>query len=690
MDLAWMTARRAAAAAMLSAILTTAPTGARAAEEVAAAPSVIAYPAAFFAAMNAPTAYEMVLRVPGFTIDDGSAVRGFAGAAGNVLIDGQRPASKTDDLISILRRIPAGRVERIDLIRGGQTGIDMQGKTVVVNVVRRGGGGFSGAVTFAGSKPEAMPFDPQLKLEGAWRGGGRSAEASLLINRFHDFGSTDGPHDLIAPDGRLTDVSPMHNEALAWQNILTAGFETPAWGGRLRLNLTLEDQPYDNLSVDHFQVAGTKVERDRQDATDAELGARYSRGLAKGLSLELFGLQHLNKSGSNSTFDQASGRQAFRLSHLGGETIGRLVMHWRPSPTLTVDGGGEYAYNWVQTRTSLSQNGAAISVPAADVTVHEDRAEVFTTATWRPRGDLTLETGARVERSTIASRGDVILSKTLTFPKPRLVATWTPDSADQVRLRVEREVGQLDFNQFVANAALNGVGVTAGNPDLTPQQDWTVEATYERHFWKDGVASLGVQRLWLTDVIDRAPVFGPSGVFDEPANIGSGEETAVTASWTLPLERLGAKGATGAVHGDLAHQPGDRSDHAPAAVDLGAARLRRRPAPRPGPAAVEDELGDRQLAGDDRAGVPLQRDRHAPARLVRPDLRHLQPAAGSQHPRRHRQLRPPAAKADPRRLRRAARPRGAQPGGLPGPPLRHGVLLPCTEDVRLKSTSRRR
>ena len=532
------------AGAALGALLAAAAPGARAADAPPAGASVIGYPAAFFAAMNAPTAYDMLLRLPGFTLDDGSAVRGFAGAAGNVLIDGQRPASKTDDLISILRRIPAEKVARIDLIRGGQTGIDMQGKTVVANVIRKGGGGVSGAVTVAGSKPEGMPFDPELKLEGVWRGAGRALEGSLQVYRYHDFGATDGPHDLIAPGGHVLDISPMHNEALAWQNILTAGYETPALGGRLRLNLTLEDQPYDNLSVDHFQSAGTKVERDRQDATDGEFGARYSRALGGDLTLELFGLQHLNKSGSNSTFDQASGRQVFRLSHFGGESVGRSVLHWRPSPMLTVDGGGEYAYNRVTTRTGLSLNGAALSVPAGNVTVSEDRAEGFATATWRPVAELTLEGGARLEHSTIASSGDVALSKTLTFLKPRLVATWTPDRADQVRLRIEHEVGQLDFSQFVANAALNGVGVTAGNPDLTPQQDWTVEAAYERHFWRDGVAALGVQQLWLTDVIDRAPVFGASGVFDAPANIGPGTQTNLTVSWTLPLTRLGVPGMT--------------------------------------------------------------------------------------------------------------------------------------------------
>src|SRR5271170_7802135 len=78
---------------------------------------VISYPASFFASMGVDTAYDMVLRVPGYVFDDGSNLRGFAGAAGNVLIDGQRPASKTDDLAAILGRLPASAVERIDLIR---------------------------------------------------------------------------------------------------------------------------------------------------------------------------------------------------------------------------------------------------------------------------------------------------------------------------------------------------------------------------------------------------------------------------------------------------------------------------------------------------------------------------------------------------------------------------------------------
>jgi TonB-dependent Receptor Plug Domain len=80
---------------------------------------VARYGADFFAPMRPATAWDMIQRLPGFAFDPGLQVRGFAGAAGNVLIDGDRPTTKQDDLQSILQRIPAARVDHIDVIRGG-------------------------------------------------------------------------------------------------------------------------------------------------------------------------------------------------------------------------------------------------------------------------------------------------------------------------------------------------------------------------------------------------------------------------------------------------------------------------------------------------------------------------------------------------------------------------------------------
>jgi hypothetical protein len=510
----------------------------------ASSQSVIAYPASFFASMGLDTAYDMVLRVPGFAFDDGSNVRGFAGAAGNALIDGERPASKTDDLIGILKRVPASNVERIDLIRGGAPGIDMQDKTVVVNVIRKKAGGFTGVVTAGVYKPANIPFDPNLKLEGRWDADGRVLEASLLAARGHDGSQAGGPRDIFGPNGQLLDSSATRSDVPNFQYLGTAAYEAPVLRGKLRVNLTLEDQPSQKHIVDDFKLAGREVETDRLDIGDAELGQHYERNLSATWKLEFLGLEHLNKTDANSTFNTATDHQVFVQNNHGGETIGRGILHWSASDDLNVDAGGEFAYNWLQAHTVFSENGTPIPIPAGNVFVSEKRGEVFATAVWRPLNSLSVQTGIRVEASTIASSGDVVLTKTLAFPKPRLVATWTPDTENQLRVRVEREVGQLDFKDFAANATLNSTGVTAGNPNLSPQRDWAFEAAYDRHFWTDGVISLTLRHLLLQDVVDRVPVFAPSGVFDQPGNIGSGRENDVVASFTLPLQRLGLEGAT--------------------------------------------------------------------------------------------------------------------------------------------------
>jgi outer membrane receptor protein involved in Fe transport len=177
--------------------------------------------------------------------------------------------------------------------------------------------------------------------------------------------------------------------------------------------------------------------------------------------------------------------------------------------------------------------------------VEEKRAEVFAVATWRASSTLTIEGALRRESSTVTSDGDVVLEKTLNYLKPRASLTWAPSPAQQVRLRVEREVSQLNFDDFVASSnSVNTGSVQVGNPDLSPQQAWVMEAAYERRFWGTGAAIMTLRHAELTDVIDRAPVFGAAGaVADAPGNIGDGTKDEATASLTVPLSRFRIKAA---------------------------------------------------------------------------------------------------------------------------------------------------
>src|ERR1044071_1779047 len=67
------------------------------------------YDRGFFAQYAPRSALDIVQRIPGFTLDLGNNqaatgvdVRGFAGTAGNVVINGARPSSKSETLQTLL------------------------------------------------------------------------------------------------------------------------------------------------------------------------------------------------------------------------------------------------------------------------------------------------------------------------------------------------------------------------------------------------------------------------------------------------------------------------------------------------------------------------------------------------------------------------------------------------------------
>ena len=529
---------------------------------------VTSYPPAFFASAHPNTAMDMIGRLPGFTLDTGSGVRGYEGAAGNVLIDGQRPASKTDDLGSLLSRILASQVERIDLIRGGAPGIDMQGKTVIANVVRKtGAGGWNLLVHYADqTTPDGRRF-PFLRLEASGAVGKRNWELSFDPGEFLDDSVGDGPLTDVNADGSARNVAHIHTNARGAQLPLTGAIETPFAGGQLRLNTRLFSQTYNSNELDSFSRPSGLTEHDHIDDNkfQTELGGRFVRPLGARLRLELVALRQTRHEVTADDFAAPGDRDQFHLLSDNAETIGRAVAKFQQRPALSWEAGGEYALNTLDSATRLAHNAAPLQLPAADVRVEEKRWEAFVKAVWRPIAPLTVEGAVRQEGSRIASSGDVVLEKTLYFTKPRLAVSWEVDPDTQLRLRLEREVGQLDFNAFVASASLVQGVVTAGNPNLEPQQDWAGEIALERRFLGSGDLSLTYRHLKITDVVDRAPF----GDFDAPANIGDGTEDDAVANLTLPLDRLGLKGAQ--LRGDFTRrwsQVTDPTTHRPRPITV--------------------------------------------------------------------------------------------------------------------------
>lgn len=518
-----------------------------AAPEAAAQQGVTSYPPAFFAAQQPSTVVDMLNRIPGFTLENGATVRGFEGAAGNVLIDGQRPASKSDTLQDVLFRIPASKVERIDVIRGGAPGIDMQGKTVLANVIQKKDNSIRGVIAVADNhiddgrdlgqvRLEASGSLNEIKWEGSFRGA-RGLDDGAGAGRGAIF-TAGGPTVLNSYDGE--------GDGLFYSGV--GAVEAPLLGGSLRLNgrILTDDFKYE----EHTRVFSTPTVVDEafvylQEQDDTEVGARYTKRFGGGWDMELIGLRTARDRVVNENFDSPGVANRLVVERDTVETIGRAVVKYRFNPKLSAEVGGERAVNTLDSDTTFRRNGAFVALPAGSVDVEEDRKELFAKTAWRPFDSVTVDAGVRYEFSTISSEGDVILEKSLRYLKPRLAVTWTPVEGRQLRVRVEREVDQLNFNDFVASGGLNQAGgVTAGNPDLNPGQAWVAEVALEQRFWSSGSVALSYRHHELSDVVDRGPVIGAGGaVFDRPENIGDGTKDIVAFDLTLPLDRLGARGA---------------------------------------------------------------------------------------------------------------------------------------------------
>ena len=513
--------------------------------EAAAETGAIVYPPSFFAAFKPGNANDMIGRLPGFTFNKGDDVRGFGGAAGNVLIDGERPSSKSVSLEQVLQRIPVSQVERIELIRGGAPGIDMQGLPVVANVVRKSGSTATGAFQLMLKPYPESYVGVNPRIEGTWRSGGLSVDGLLSARRDRNTETGDGRITRRNAAGAVFQDGEF--DAKVTSNVLQANgsAEYKRAADQFRLNLSAERNDFDrreaalmlDTTLGRFsERSRTKVRNDK-----AEVGGDYQRTLAPWLTGQLIGLKTFKNERKNAIGQTRSPTQISTSDADSGETILRGVLSAVRSETLRFEAGGEGAFNFLDARSTLTVAGAPVLLPSANVRVEERRAEGFVTATLKPHTKLSVETGLRWEVSTIRQTGGANQEKTLSFPKPRMIVSWSPNAASQLRLRLERTVGQLNFEDFAASAQLDAGTVNAGNPNLEPERAWLAEVAVERRFWNGGAAVLTVSHAKLQQVVDFIPI---AGLFDAPGNIGDGWRQEAKLSLTLPLAKVGFDGAS--------------------------------------------------------------------------------------------------------------------------------------------------
>lgn len=508
---------------------------------------VSSYDAEFFSRSQPSSAYDMVQLVPGFRLQEGNAdLRGYSGAAGNVLFDGQRPASKEDTLETLLKRIPARSVERIELIRSSASGVDMQGFPVLANVIRKRGDGsqLTGRLEVGYADLRHGYSEPRIAGEVEFQTGEKIVD--LQVARYREMDATRGfgSRNRYTADGAPLRIDDYAQPEGTTYTETSGSYRGPLAGGSLRASGLLKDsRMFADIKDNIFYPSDDLIfgtERNHSRATGGEL--RYERPVADNSVIEFIVNRSDTQVRVTETSTTSTGSEIYRGDSDAAETIARAVFR-RMGSLLSVEAGAEGTSNTLDSHIALTENSVAVALPAADVRVEEQRSELFATGTWRLAPALTAETGLRLETSRLMQSGDSALTKSLSYLKPRMLVTYAASSGDVVRLLAEREVGQLNFADFVSGASLTSGTISAGNKYLVPESLWRIELAWEHRV---GAAStvLTVRQERVSDVVDRVSLVSPEGIFDSAGNIGSGRRDEVQLDLNLPLDGVGLRGVT--------------------------------------------------------------------------------------------------------------------------------------------------
>jgi hypothetical protein len=530
------------------------------------------YDASFFAPSAPQTALDIARLVPGFALDLGDVqVRGFAQAAGNVVINGSRPSSKSESLTSVLRNIPARQVVRVEVGPGTLYGAEYATKSQVLNVILSSVSGIDGNVTESIRRLYTGRIVPDASASAIIRRGDHSINLSAGTSNVLNL--EEGTDTLTDPDtGELIEHRRKHNSYRDFNPFVSANWAyEQASDKAIHVNGRWSPGSFYLTQTNHVVPTGSP-ERDDDLLQDFkspvyEIGGDISRPLAGG-AIKLVGLA--NRQQRDNWRERYRFRSEGGTDVLGGfeqlqdsqrnESILRLTWSRSNLAGFSVETGTEFALNTLDQHVQFFEFLAGgtpvqIDLPFDQARVKEKRAEPFLNIGRQLSSSIRLDGGLTYEYSKISVRGDANLDREpLKFWKPSLTLDWKAGKGWHGQLSAKRVVAQLNFYDFISSAELSTDRINAGNPDLVPQQTWQFRGMVEHPILGDGVAKLDVGYDLVNDLQDRVLICDPEHptvCFDAPGNLGTGKRYFATLTLDAPLAQIGLKGLRVKLDGTL-------------------------------------------------------------------------------------------------------------------------------------------
>ncbi len=528
---------------------------------------ITVYEPEFFVPYRPSHAKDMLERVPGASVvlnDSGGTLsgdddrRGLRSQTTQVLINGKRLTTKGNSIADYFERIPASQVERIEIITGNVREIDADVGSRVINVVLSDTGGIGGTwsvgnVSFTDGKNMPTLAGSISGETGKWSytlsGETRPQQLPRLEREF-----------LSDPDGQLF-IERTERRSMKSRRYIGRGRVAYNFGNNHQAQLSgfIENRPITKQSdtefafnVDNFgnnsADGGTVRELTGRDL-QYELTGDYTVPLSASMTFKtlfVYAVDQEDRQNDGFSFfvnpDDAALTNDDTRDEKATEKIVRGTVDWAIAEKHSLEVGVEGAINALDKTQQFFQTiggiRTSIDVFNADQVVSEDRVETFASHSWRPTNGWEIETGVAAEFSWLDQLGtDVDTNRKFKFVKPSLDVYYKASDRTQVFGSIRRDIGQLEFDDFIADLDRDDGQIDAGNPDLAPEKSWDFEiGTEHRLANQAGVINL---RAFYRDVSDVSDIV-PFGTADSaPGNLGPGKHYGAEIETSLQLRQLG-------------------------------------------------------------------------------------------------------------------------------------------------------
>ena len=494
------------------------------AQEVSAEDSVRqVFEADYFTEFAPQNALDMIRRVPGFILRiSNNDSRGLGQRTDNVLLNGRQLSSKSANILDELERLTVGKVVQIEIIDGTTLGIPgLTGD--VANVITKSGG-LTGTWEWRPQfreKRQPRLNDFRLSLAG-------EANDLTYSLSFSDNGARGGGTgfelrsdiDGVLFEERFDDVqifftNPTLTGSTTW---------TPSADKILTLNGSYGTQNFNDrtstvrTAITDRGETGFLLFNAGQDADGGEFSFDYEQPLSVG-KIKLIGLTNFLNSTSASQLDDFD-----EIGNLTGSRFEREVK------LREYIGRGEYSFGGVAKNdwtvafetafNTLNDNSQFLERLAenedltldetslSDTRVEEIRSVATLTRNWTLGEKWNFQASASGEYSEISSDTIAGDSQSDSFFRPRgnFNATYAYDEDLDIRLTLERTVGQLNFFAFIDSVGLDSGISQDANVNLVPDQTTRAELEFDKTIWNESNLRLTFSGARVDDVIDNIPI----------------------------------------------------------------------------------------------------------------------------------------------------------------------------------------